>query len=329
MHVYAARRLATAIVTFFGITLATFVLVHSAPGDPIAFFVGKSGMHVSQAALAAIRAEHHLDEPLLTQYGYWIRDVVTFDFGRSIVDREPVTAQLARKLPNTLLINVLAFLLAVAAGLPAGIWSAVRSGTRREQAVGVLLFLLYSLPTFWVALLLMQWFAVKLEWLPLFGMRSDGWAEMTAGARFLDALEHLVLPVVTLAYAQIAIFARFSKSAVAEVITADFITAARARGASGTAILWKHALRNALVPLVTLLGISIPYLFSGSVIVEQIFQWDGIGLLYLQAILRRDYPVVMALTVVTAVVTLLANLGADLLYGVVDPRVSLEERHDH
>lgn len=325
MHVYAARRLITAIVTFFGITLATFALVHSAPGDPISYFLGKSGMHVSKAALEAIRVEHHLDRPLLEQYGYWIRDVVTFDFGRSMIDREPVTAQLARRLPNTLLLNGLAFLLAVVVGVPAGIWSAMRSGTRREQVVGVALFLLYSLPTFWIALLLMRWFAVRLEWLPLFGMHSDGWRDMTGSARMADLLGHLVLPVITLAYAQIAIFARFSKAAFAEVITADFITAARARGASGTAIIWKHALRNALVPLVTLLGISIPYLFSGSVIVEQIFQWDGVGLLYLQAILRRDYPVVMALTVVTAVVTLLANLGADLLYGVVDPRVRVEE----
>jgi peptide/nickel transport system permease protein len=184
---------------------------------------------------------------------------------------------------------------------------------------------LYSLPSFWVALLLIQWFSVKFGVLPLFGMVSNDYAELTPAQQFADRVRHLVLPVITMTYAQLAIFARFTKAAVTEVIRQDFIIAARAKGAGNASVLWRHAFRNALMPLITLLGITIPYLISGSVIVEQIFQWDGIGLLYYDAVLSRDYPTVMGLTVATAVVTLLASLLADIFYAVADPRVRLGE----
>ena len=157
-------------------------------------------------------------------------------------------------------------------------------------------------------------------------MTSDDYLQMSAAEQLLDRLRHLVLPVVTLSYAQLAIFARFSKSALTEVIRQDYITAARAKGVAPQAILWRHAFRNALIPLITLLGLTIPFLISGSVIVEQIFQWDGIGRLYFDSILTRDYPMVLGLTVATAVVTLLASLLADLLYAAADPRIRLEEQ---
>jgi peptide/nickel transport system permease protein len=229
------------------------------------------------------------------------------------------------KLPNTFRLNAVAFLLAALIGVPIGLWSAARSGRLAERASAVGFFLLYSLPSFWVALILIQFFSVRLNWLPLFGMHSDDHSSLGAGGRLADSLRYLVLPVLTLTYAQLAIFARFSKSAVTEVIRQDYITAARAKGAGTAAVLWRHAFRNALLPLITLLGLTIPYLMSGSVIVERIFQWDGVGLLYYNAILARDYPVVMALTVVTAVLTLLASLIADILYAFADPRVRLGE----
>ncbi|MCU1350603.1 MAG: binding-protein-dependent transport system inner rane component [Acidobacteria bacterium] len=326
MHSYLARRLVYAILTFFGITIATFALIHVVPGDPISFFLGKTGPnHIPKAILDAIRHEHHLDEPLPLQYWYWLRGVVTLDFGRSIVDHRPVVQRIAEKLPNTFILNSIAFLLAAAIGVPVGLWSATRSGRRSERASAVGFYLLYSLPSFWVALLLMQWLAVRLEILPLFGMTSDDYLELSFGAQLLDRSRHFVLPVITLAYAQIAIFARFSKSSLIEVIRQDFITTARAKGATDRAVLWHHAFRNALIPLITLLGLTIPYLISGSVIVERIFQWDGIGLLYFDAILARDYPTVLALTVATAVMTLLASVVADLLYAVADPRIRFGE----
>jgi peptide/nickel transport system permease protein len=326
MRAYLARRLLYAVLTFFGITLATFTLIHSVPGDPIVFFIGRAGTRsIPPATLAAIRAEYHLDQPLPAQYLHWLRGAVTLDFGRSIVTRRPVRERIFDKLPNTFELNSIAFLLAAAIGIPIGLWSASRSGHLAERASAVIFFLLYSLPAFWVALLLMQFFSVRLQVLPLFGMFSDDYEYLSASARLADRLRHLVLPVITLTYAQLAIFVRFSKSALTEVIRQDFITAARAKGAGNAKVMWHHAFRNALMPMITLLGLAIPYLISGSVIVEQMFQWDGVGLLYIDAILQRDYPTVMGLTVVTAVVTLLAGLLADILYAFADPRVRLGE----
>ncbi len=328
MTTYIVRRLLYGALTFLGITIATFALIHSVPGDPISFYIGRAGSHsIPPEVLAQVRSEFHLDRPLPEQYLYWVRGAVMLDFGRSIVERRSVREVVAEKLPNTFQLNAIAFLLAAFIGIPIGLWSATRSGRLTERFSAVGFFLLYSLPSFWVALLLMQFFAVKLGWAPLLGMTSDDYTELSTAQRIADRMHHLVLPVLTLTYAQIAIFARFSKSALTEVIRQDFITAARARGAGKASVLFRHALRNALIPLITLVGLTIPYLLSGSVIVEQIFQWDGIGLLYYNAILARDYPIIMGLTVVTALATLFASLVADILYAFADPRVRLGEEH--
>jgi peptide/nickel transport system permease protein len=323
---YLVRRLLYAVLTFFGITIATFTLVHSVPGDPITFYVGRAGVSgIPPEVLDQIRREFYLDRPLPVQYLYWLRGILTLEFGRSVIERREVSELILEKLPHTLQLNVAAFLIAALLGIPIGLWSAKHAGRPAERASAVMFFLLYSLPSFWVALLLMQLVAVKLGVLPLFGMNSDDYYELPAWGRALDRMKHMVLPVLTLTYAQLAIFARFSKSALTEVIRQDFITAARARGAGEGAVMWRHAFRNALIPLITLLGLTIPYLISGSVIVETIFQWDGVGLLYFDAILTRDYPVVMGLTVATALVTLFAAVLADVLYALADPRVRLGE----
>jgi peptide/nickel transport system permease protein len=301
--------------------------VHSVPGDPIAFYVGSHGPSLlSHAVLDEIRHAHHLDQPLAQQYFWWVRGILTFDFGSSFIDHRPVAARIVEKLPNTFVLNLIAFLIAAAIGVPVGLWSAAKSGRPVERASAVTFFLLYSLPSFWVALLLMELFSVRLNVLPLFGMTSDDYLDLNGMMKLADRAKHLILPVVTLAYAQLAIFARFSKSALTEVIRQDYITTARAKGAANGVVLWHHALRNALIPLITLLGITLPYLISGSVIVETIFQWDGIGRLYFEAILTRDYPTVLGLSVATAVATLFASLLADLLYAAADPRIRLEAR---
>lgn len=326
MTSYVLRRLLYAVLTFFGITIATFALIHSVPGDPISFFIGRAGTTgIAPEIIDSIRREYHLDEPLPLQYLHWLRGAVTLDFGTSVLDRRPVTERILEKLPNTFQLNLVAFLVAAVIGIPIGLWSAARSGRAAERVSAVGFFLLYSLPSFWVALLLIQLFAVRFDVLPLFGMTSDHYHDLGFAGRFADRTRHLILPAITLTYGQLAIFARFSKSAVTDVIRQDFITAARARGTGELTLMWRHAFRNALLPLISLLGVTIPYLISGSVIVEQIFQWDGIGLLYMQAILSRDYPTIMGMTVITAVVTLLASLLADILYAVADPRVRLGE----
>jgi len=325
---YVIRRLLYAVLMFFGITVAVFVLVHSVPGDPISFYVGVIGIRqIPPAVVQQIRAEHHLDRPIPEQYWWWLKGVTTLDFGTSIIDRRPVVARIAEKLPNTFLLNSVAFLIAALIGVPVGLWSATRSGRPVERASAVIFFLLYSLPSFWVALLMMRFFSVKLNLLPLFGMTSDDYLDMSTAQQFVDRARHMVLPVIALTYSQLAIFARFSKSALTEVIRQDFITTARAKGVAPGIVLWRHAFRNALIPLITLLGVVIPYLISGSVIVESIFQWDGIGRLYLDAILSRDYPTVLGLTVATALVTLFASLFADLLYAAADPRIRFDESH--
>src|SRR6266849_7620708 len=325
MTSYVVRRLLYAVLTFIGITIAVFALVHAVPGDPITFYIGAHGAHnLSQPVLEAIRHEYHLDQPLVTQYLYWLRGVLRLDFGTSLVDHRRVTTRILEKLPNSFELNGIAFLMAAAIGVPIGLWSATRSGRPIERASAVLFFLLYSLPSFWVALLLMELLSVKLGILPTFGMTSDDYLDLSTGQKLLDHMRHLILPVITLSYAQVAIFARFTKSALTEVIHQDYITTARAKGASAGAVLWHHAFRNALIPLVTLFGLTLPYLISGSVIVEQIFQWDGIGRLYFEAILTRDYPTVLGLSVATALATLIASLVADLLYAAADPRIRLE-----
>ena len=324
MSTYIARRVFYAVLTFFGITIAVFALIHSVPGDPVSFYTGVAGMNVSQSAIEAMRREHRLDEPLVVQYGWWLRGLVTLDFGRSIINGRPIAAEIARRLPNTLLLIALALAIAAGIGIPIGLWSAQRPGRLFDRGTAVTFFLLYSLPSFWVALLLMRWLSVRLGWFPLFGMTSNGYEELSAGARILDRLEHLVLPVITLTFAQLAIFARFSRAAASDVVRQDFITTARAKGVGETGVMWRHTFRNALLPLITLLGLTVPYMISGTVLVEEIFQWNGIGLLFFDAIRTRDYPVAMALTVVTAVATLLASLVADVLYAFADPRVRLD-----
>jgi peptide/nickel transport system permease protein len=321
---YLIRRCAYGVLTFFGITVAVFVLIHSVPGDPVALFIGARNSRPPQALLDHIRHEHHLDRPIVEQYVWWVKGVVTLDFGKSIFSGRTVMGYIAEKMPNTFVLNLISFLVAAVLGVPIGLWSATRSGRLSERASAVGFFLLYSLPSFWVALLLMQFFAVKLNVLPLFGMTSDDYLQMNAAQQLLDRARHLILPVVTLSYAELAIFARFSKSALMEVIRQDFITTARAKGAAPAAVMWHHAFRNALIPLITLLGLTIPYLISGSVIVETIFQWDGIGRLYFDSMLQRDYPMVLGLTVTTAVITLFASLFADILYALADPRIRFE-----
>ena len=324
MYVYVARRLLYAVLTFFGITVAVFALIHSVPGDPVSVYSGITGFNLTPEGMEAIRREHRLDQPLAVQYAWWLRGVLTLDLGRSIIDRRPIAAEIAGRLPHTLLLNGLAFAVAAVIGIPIGVWSARQPGRLLDRGSAVTFFFLYSLPSFWVALLLMRWFSVELGLLPLFGMTSHDYEQLTAFGKLVDRARHLLLPVMTLAYAQLAIFARFSRAAAFEVIRQDFITTARAKGVGEAGVMWHHAFRNALLPLITLLGLTVPYLISGSVIVEEIFQWHGLGALFFDSIRTRDYPVAMALTVLTAVATLLASLLADLLYAAADPRVRLE-----
>lgn len=268
------------------------------------------------------RLHGHVTE---TRYAKWVARLLTFDFGTSLHDGQPVSAKLARALPVTLLLSGLAMLLAYLLAVPIGMHAAARRGSLGERALTVTLFVLYSLPPFWVAMLLILLFGgVGLfDVFPIHGLSSPHAASLAGFGWFLDRLWHLVLPVFCLTYGSLAVLSRYQRGALLDVLEQDYIRAARARGLSERRVLWGHALPNALLPTITLLGLHFPHLISGSVIIERIFNIPGMGLLTFEAFLQRDYPVIMAVTVLSAALTLLGLILADVLYAVADPRIAV------
>jgi peptide/nickel transport system permease protein len=317
---YLLRRLLLAIPTLLGIIVIVFLLLHLAPGSP-ASAVGsaESGRRISGEAREEMRRLYGLDRPLPEQFAKWVGRVVRFDLGESFVDRRPVSERIREALPATLELNGLALLFTLLIAVPIGVAAGGRPDGRFDRTSAVVLFALYSLPVFWAALLLQTLFSVKLGWLPLYGLSADPAPAGPAGVA--DRLAHLALPVTCLTYGSLAFLARLVRAGVVEARSQDYMTAALARGLSRRAALWKHAFRNALLPLITLFGLLLPGLLSGSVIVERIFAWPGLGRLYFDSILSRDYPVVLGLSLVGAVTTLLATLAADVAYAFADPRV--------
>ena len=315
---YVARRLLLAVPTLFGIAVLVFVLLHLAPGTP-----GAGGAdavrRTSGRAAEEMRRLYGLDRPLPEQFARWIGRVVRLDLGESFADHRPVAERIREALPHTLVLNGLALVLALAVAIPLGVAAGARPEGAFDRMSGAALFALYSLPTFWAALLLQTLFSVQLRWLPLYGTASDlapaGWRGLP------DRLAHLALPVTCLTYGTLAFVARLVRSGVAEARTSDYVLAARARGASRRRAIWAHAFPNALLPVITLTGLLLPALLSGSVIVERIFAWPGLGRLYFDAILARDYPVVLALSLLSAAATLAATLLADIALAAADPRV--------
>ncbi|HEY4228947.1 MAG TPA: ABC transporter permease [Thermoanaerobaculia bacterium] len=315
---YVVRRLLLAVPTLFGITVVVFLLVHLAPGSPGLAGEGSLRRTTGRAA-EEMRRLYGLDRPLPERFGQWMSRVARFDLGESFVDHRPVSERIREALPNTLLLNGTALLLALLIAIPLGVVAGGHPEGTFDRASSAALFALYSMPTFWAALLLQTLLAVQLRWLPLYGVASDSPPAGAAG--LLDRLAHLALPVTCLTYGTLAFIARLVRSGVAEARAGDYVLAARARGASRGQALWRHAFRNALVPLLTLAGLMLPALLSGSVIVERIFVWPGLGQLYLDSILSRDYPVILALSLLTAAVTLLATLASDIAAAIADPRV--------
>ena len=316
---YIGSRLLLAVPTLLGIVILVFLLLHLAPGSPVSAMGGESGRRISQKAAQEMRRLYGLDRPLPERFGQWISRVARLDLGESFVDHRPVLARIREALPYTLVLNGLALLLTLAIAVPLGVAAGGRPEGALDAVTGTALFALYSLPSFWAALLLQALFSVKLHWFPLYGVVSDsapaGWEGL------LDRLSHLALPLICLTYGSLAFFARLVRASVADVRSADYVVAARARGLSRRQALWRHAFRNALLPLITVLGLVLPGILSGSVIIERIFSWPGLGRLYFDSILARDYPVVLALSLLGAVTTLVVTLAADIAYAIADPRV--------
>lgn len=320
---YSLRRIALLVPTLIGITVVTFFVVSLAPGDPVEMVnQGMMDSRISPEAYQAMLRLYGLDQPIYVRYVTWLRRLGTFDFGDSFLDHRPVLDKILERLPATLSLNVAALLLALVLAMPLGLWSAMKQNTAFDKLGGTALYMLYSLPEFWVALLLIAFFGVKLKLLPIHGMESMGARELGLMPWLWDRAQHMILPTICLSYGSLAFLSRFVRGSTLEVIRQDYIRTARAKGLEEKRIVYRHVFKNTLIPVITLLGLLLPALFSGSVILEYVFGWPGIGELFFDSVQARDYPVVMGLSFITAVLVLVSTLIADLLYAWADPRVT-------
>ncbi len=322
LFLFLLKRIMGLVPTFFGITLISFLVMHLAPGEPMSLqanFNPKMTPEMRQR----LRAQYGLDKPLYVQYVKWLKGLVHLDLGRSFSpDRRKVWDKIKERLPVTILINVLSMALILVISIPLGVKAAVRQNSLFDQVTTVLVFLAYAAPAFWLALLLMLFFGIELNLLPVSGLHSlMGYEQMSALEKIWDWTRHLILPVFVSAIGGLAGFSRYTRSSMLEVLRQDYITTARAKGLPERAVIYRHALRNALLPLITILGLSIPGLIGGSVIFESIFAIPGVGQLMWSAVMARDYPVLMGNLVIVSILTLLGNLLADIGYAAVDPRI--------
>ncbi len=315
---FLVRRLAASALLLWALLSAVFFIVRLAPGDPLDRYADAD---LDAAGRAALRHSLGLDRPLGEQYARWLAGAARGDFGHSLRQRRPVAAILADAVPATLRLTLAAYLLHLGLAVAVGVRLAARRGRGSERAASVGGLVLASLPAFWLGQLLVLVFARLLGWLPASGLASPEAAWWPWPQRLLDAARHLLLPLCVLGVAPAFGTARFVRSGVAEALAQDYVLAARARGLPERVVLWKHALRNGLLPVVTLAGLSLPLLLGGAVVTEVVFAWPGMGRVAVDAIFGRDYPVIMATTALAATLTVAGNLLADLLYGVVDPRV--------
>ncbi len=338
MWKFIARRLLLMIPTFIGITFACFLLLRMANADPVTadLQAGLSGRQISAEAIEHMRALYDLDKPWYVQYGKFLKRLVTLDLGPTWQDGRLISDVIAEALPLTLMLTLLSFFIAYVIAIPLGVFSAVKQRTLGDQIVTVILFMLYSLPSFWVGLMLITFFSsgryVDCLWsetpgcFPLQGWHSfEGFEQMTFGEKVGDVAWHIVLPVVTLTYNSLAATSRYMRTGMLETIRQDYIRTARAKGLNERVVVFKHALRNSLIPIITLFGMTLPFLISGSVVVEMIFGINGMGNVTLQAIRRTDYPLVITSVAFVGIVTMLGILLSDILYAVVDPRIRYGE----
>ena len=321
MLTYLFKRLLEMIPTLVGITLISFFIIHLAPGKPTDVLADLNPKMTPEAR-ERLEKYYGLDKPIHIQYGMWLKRIVKLDFGDSFsTDRRPVWTKIKERLPITILINSLALVLIFVIAIPIGVSSAVRPYSLYDKITTVVVFIGFAIPTFWLALLLMILFGVNLHWLPISGLKSMGYENLSALGKIWDWTQHLILPMTLEAFGGLAGYSRYMRSSMLEVVRQDYITTARAKGLSERKVIYKHALRNALLPVITLLGMSIPGLIGGSVIFENIFSIPGMGQLFFQSVMMRDYPVIMGILTIGAILTLLGNLLADIGYALADPRI--------
>ncbi len=329
---FLLRRIALLLPTFLGITIVSFGFVRVLPGDPVLLMAGERGL--TEARYQALLAEFGYDRPLWEQYLDYLSELLSGDFGRSLVTKQPVLDEFFALFPATLELSFCAMLIAVAIGIPAGVFAASRRGKFADQAVMGVALVGYSMPIFWWGLLLIILFSGILQWTPVSGrislmyyfpqvtgfMLIDSVLSGQKGA-FLSAVRHLILPAVVLATIPLAVIARQTRSAMLEVLGEDYVRTARAKGLSPRRVVGLHALRNALIPVVTVIGLMVGTLLAGAILTETIFSWPGIGKWMVDSIFRRDYPVVQGGLLLIASVVMVVNLIVDMTYGLINPRI--------
>jgi len=313
---YLLRRLGQSLLLLWIVSMIGFAVLHLAPGGPLAQFTLTPGM--TQADLARIAHQMGLDRPLPLQYWEWLRHMLAGDWGRSYRDNQPVLAVIGGHLPATLELMVSSTLLAVVIGTWVGVLGALRQRSLFDYLATVGAMVALSIPTFWFGLVVIYAFSVKLDWLPVGGMYTIG------NGSFADYVHHLIAPAMVLALVTVAIWSRYMRSSMLEVSSQDYVRTAVAKGLPRRVVIMRHSLRNALLPMITLAGLQLPTLLGGALVTETVFTWPGMGRLYLDSIGYRDYPVIMGLLMFTALLVLLGNLGADLLYAIYDPRIRLD-----
>lgn len=299
---------------FIGITLISFAIIHLAPGDPTTMMMNPK---FKPSDLARIRANLGLDDPVAIQYFKWVRSMLKFDFGNSFISGRLVTEILLEKIPVTLFLTGTGMFVSIILSVILGILSATKQYSATDYAVSLFAFAGLSIPVFWFGLMLILIFSVKLSWLPATGMYDLRSEHVSLWSR----ITHMILPVICIAYPSLASWTRYMRSSMLEVIREDYIRTARSKGLTEKVVIYKHALKNALIPMITLLGLSLPFLLSGALITESIFGWPGLGRTGINAVWQRDYPIVMAINTVTAFLVLFCNFVTDLAYAAIDPRI--------
>ncbi len=316
---YVIRRLIQAVPLLIAISVIVFAIIEVAPGDPAQMYIDPE-KGADPAYIEAVRHSLGLDQPVYVRYISWLVKTLQGDFGFSFRTRRPVALEIGDRLPNTLLLGGVALLMSMVIAVPIGIISALKRYTLIDYILSTLALVGISVPVFWVALVLLQIFAIQLNWLPGVGMRSVR-VEYEGFAAILDVIRHMILPAIVLSLAQTASWSRYQRSALLEVLGQDYIRTARAKGVRERRVIGVHALRNALIPMVTLIGLSVPSIVTGAFITETIFGWPGMGRLGVESINGRDYPIIMAVTMLSALLIVFGNLLADIAYAWVDPRI--------
>ena len=321
MPQYLLKRLLIMIPLLVGITIITFAVIHLAPGEPVEMQTALSPK-VTKETRERIRKFYGLDKPLHVQYVTWVTRLANLDFGRSFAsDNRLVLDKIKERVPVTISLNLVALILEFGLAVPIGVLAARYRDRLFDRGMTIFVFIGFSAPSFALALLGIYFFGVVLGWLPLSGLHSLGSESLPLVARFWDLVKHVILPIGIATFGSIAGLSRYMRSSMLEVLGQDYIVTARAKGLSERVVIYRHALRNALLPAITLLGFSVPGLIGGSVIMESIFSIPGMGKLFYDGVMMRDYPLIMGILVIGAVLTLVGNLFADLLYAVADPRI--------